>query len=124
MRTFLPLSIAPLLLSCLDLVDAVRLEIHGRSPRWENNARAVAQKRGLTVEKRSNIYTNNGSGILTNSDDISYYSSLTLGGKGFDVLIDTGKSLRAPSAPPLFVVADLGYRKVNSTFESQPLNAY
>ena len=102
MRTFLPLSIATLLLSCLDLVDAVQLEIHGRSPRWENNAFAVAKKRGLPVEKRSSIYTNNGSGILTNSDDIAYYSSLTLGGKVFEVLIDTGKSLRAPSARPLF----------------------
>ena len=95
MKTFLPLSIVPLLLSCLDLVNAVRLEIHGRSPRWENNAVAVAQKRGLTVEKRSNIHADNGSGILTNSDDISYYSSLTLGGKEFDVLIDTGKSPHA-----------------------------
>jgi len=97
MKTLLPLSIVPFLLSCLDLVDAVQLEIHGRSPRWENNAVAVAQKRGLTVEKRSNIHADNGSGILTNSDDISYYSSLTLGGKVFDVLIDTGKFLHATS---------------------------
>jgi hypothetical protein len=99
MKTLLPLSIVPLLLSCLDLVDAVRLEVHGRSPRWENSASATAQNRGLTVEKRSNIHTSNGSGILTNADDITYYSSLTLGGKVFSVLIDTGESLHAP--PPL-----------------------
>lgn len=89
MKTLLPLSIIPLILSCLDLVGAVRLEIHGRSSQWEDNA----QKRGLTVEKRANIHTDNGSGILTNSDDITYYSSLYLGGKKFDVLIDTGQYL-------------------------------
>jgi hypothetical protein len=106
MKTLLPLSIAPLLLSCLDLVGAVRLEIHGRSPRWEDNARAVAQKRGCPFEKRSNVYADNGSGILTNSDDISYYTSLTLGGKNFSVLIDTGQSLGTRSLPS--AVANLG----------------
>lgn len=100
----LPLSIVPLLLSCLDLVSAIRLDIHGRSPRWENNALAVAQKRGLSVEKRSNMHTDYGSGILTNSDDITYYSSLNLGGKKFDVLIDTGQSWL--STCPLSIVAD------------------
>lgn len=97
MKMLLPLSLVPLLLSCLDLVGAVRLEIHGRSPRWENDALATAQRRRLTVEKRSNIHTNNGSGILTNSQDISYYSSITLGGKNFSVLIDTGKPRQPPS---------------------------
>ena len=92
MKTILPLSIVPLLLSCLDLVSAVRLEVHGRSPGWEDNAIAVAQKRGLAIEKRSNIHADNGTGILTNSDDITYYSSLKLGGKNFSVLIDTGQS--------------------------------
>jgi hypothetical protein len=93
MKFLLPSSIVPLLLSCLDLVGAVRLEIHGRSSRQENDARAVAQRRGFSVEKRSNIYTDNGIGILTNSDDISYYTSLTLGGKNFtSVLVDTGQS--------------------------------
>ncbi|KAF9793025.1 acid protease [Thelephora terrestris] len=93
MKFLLPSSIVPLLLSCLDLVGAVRLEIHGRSSRQENDARAVAQRRGSSVEKRSNIYTDNGIGILTNSDDISYYTSLTLGGKNFSsVLVDTGHS--------------------------------
>lgn len=92
MKTLLPLSIVPLLLACLDLVGAVRLEIHGRSPRWEHNARSLAQKRGQTVEKRSNIYTDNGIGILKNADDISYYTSLILGGKNFTVLVDTGSS--------------------------------
>jgi len=117
MKTLLPLAIVPLLLSCLDLVGAVRLEIHGRSPRWENNAIAVAQKRGVTVEKRSNIHVDNGSGILTNSDDITYYSSLTLGGKKFDVLIDTGQSLFTPlnSArfPLSLTLLSSGCRKVN-----------
>ncbi|KAF9652956.1 acid protease [Thelephora ganbajun] len=89
MKTFLLLSIVPLLPSCLDFVGAAQLEIHGRSPRWEDNAFAVAQKRGLTFDKRSNIHTDHGVGILTNSDDITYYSSLTLGGKVFEVLIDT-----------------------------------
>jgi len=122
MKTLLPLSIVPLLLSCLDLVGAARLEIHGRSPRWENNAFAVAQKRGLSVEKRSNIHADNGSGILTNSDDITYYSSLTLGGKKFDVLIDTGQSLFMPLNPthfpsPLTLLSPC-CRKVN-TFEWQ-----
>ena len=90
LHTRLPLSIVPLILSCLDLVNAVRLDIHGRSPRWENNALAVAQKRGPAIEKRSNIHADQGSGILTNTDDITYYSSLNLGGKKFQVLIDTG----------------------------------
>lgn len=97
MKMLLPLSLVPLLLSCLDLVGAVRLEIHGRSPRWENDAIGTAQRRGPTVEKRSNIYANNGSGILKNSDDISYYTSITLGGKNFSVLIDTGKLHQTPS---------------------------
>lgn len=103
MKTLLPLSIVPLLLSCLDLVGALRLEIHGRSPLWEENALAVAQKRGLPVEKRSNMYGDNGIGILTNSDDVSYYTSLILGGKNFtSVLVDTGQSLLEPSTsfPP------------------------
>ena len=117
MKTPLPLSLVPLLLSCLDLVGAIRLGVHGRSPRWENNALAVAQKRGLTVEKRSNIHTDSGSGILTNSDDITYYSSLLLGGKNFTVLIDTGKPLRARSSAAFSVVADLDCRKVNKIFE-------
>lgn len=91
MKTLLPLSIIPFLLSCLDLVGAVRFEIHGRSPGWEDNAIEVAQKRGLNIEKRSNIHADNGTGILTNSDDITYYSSLKLGGKNFSVLIDTGQ---------------------------------
>jgi len=93
MKSLLSLSIVSFLLSCLDLVAAVRLEIHGRSPGWEDNAIALAQKRGLAIEKRSNIHTDNGTGILTNSDDITYYSSLSLGGKKFSVLIDTGQSL-------------------------------
>jgi len=38
------------------------------------------------------MYTDNGIGILTNSDDVSYFASLTLGGKNFSVLIDTGSS--------------------------------
>lgn len=105
MKSLLPSSIVPLLLSCLDLVGAVRLEVHGRS-RWENDARAVAQQRGLTVEKRSNIYADNGIGILTNSDDISYYTSLLLGGKNFTVLIDTGQSLSEASIDPFPAVAD------------------
>ena len=96
MKTLLPLPILPLLLSCLDLVGAVRLEIHGRSPRREDNALVATQKRGSTIERRSDIHSSNGSGILTNSDDISYYTSLTLGGRKFDVLIDTGKPLHAP----------------------------
>lgn len=104
MRALLPLSLVPLLLSCLDLVGAVRFEIHGRSSRREDNARAAVQKRGLTLEKRSNIHVDNGSGILTNSDDINYYSTLLLGGKNFTVLIDTGQSL---CAPPFSVVADI-----------------
>ena len=104
MKTPLPLSIVPLLLSCLDLVGAVRLEIHGRSPGWEDNAIEVAQKRGHAIEKRSNIHTDNGTGILTNSDDITYYSSLSLGGKKFSVLIDTGQS---PLSCPPSVFADL-----------------
>lgn len=122
MRTLLPLSLVPLLLSCLDLVGAIRLEIHGRSPRWEDNALEVAQKRGLTVQKRSNIHTDHGSGILTNSDDITYYSSLTLGGKKFDVLIDTGKSpqaspfVRFPSPLTLHLSV---CRKVNPTLNDQ-----
>jgi uncharacterized heparinase superfamily protein len=89
MKTLLPLSIVPLLLSCLDLVAAVRLGVHGRSSRREGNAVAA-------VQKRSNIYTDNGSGILTNSGDINYYSSLTLGGKNFTVLIDTGQPRFVP----------------------------
>ena len=119
MKTILPLSIVPLLLSCLDLVGAVRLEIHGRSPEWEDNAIALAQKRGLAIEKRANIHADNGSGILTNSDDITYYSSLTLGGNKFSVLIDTGQS-PTPSTcvgPPFVVLLTLGSpncRKVNS----------
>lgn len=52
----------------------------------------MVQKRGPAVEKRSNMYTDNGIGILKNSDDISYYTSLTLGGKNFSVLVDTGSS--------------------------------
>lgn len=124
MKTVLPLSIVPLLLSCLDLVGAVRLEIHGRSPRWEDNAFAVAQKRGPTSEKRSNIYTNNGIGILTNADDISYYTSLTLGGKNFSVLIDTGQSPLEPSTPLLpFLTPFLSAcRKVNLAFVCQALS--
>jgi hypothetical protein len=106
MKTLLPLSIAPLLLSCLDLVGAVRLEIHGRSPRWESGAVAVAQKRGLAVEKRSNMYTDNGIGILTNSDDISYFTPILLGGKNFSVLVDTGQSPLEPSTRLSSVAAD------------------
>jgi hypothetical protein len=106
MRMVLPLSIVPLLLSCLDLARAVRLEIHGRSPRWETNALEIAQKRGLNLQKRSNMYTDNGIGILTNSDDISYYTSLTLGGKNFSVLVDTGQSPQKPSVRPFSAVAD------------------
>lgn len=114
MKMFLPLPLVPLLLSCLDLVGAVRLEIHGRS-----NAPASTQRRGPTVEKRSNIHTNNGSGILTNSDDISYYTSLTLGGKKFDVLIDTGK----PHQPPFSLLLTLAAsRKVNSFVNVKTLN--
>lgn len=111
MKALLPLSIIPLLLSWLDLMGAVRLEIHGKSFRRENNA----------VEKRSNIYTGNGTGILKNSDDIIYYSSLSLGGKNFDVLIDTGQSLHtSPSVHVPSLLTGLllsGYRKVNPTFE-------
>lgn len=123
MKSLLPLSIVPLLLSCLDFVGAVRLEIHGRSPRWEDNALTVAQKRRSTVEKRSNIYTNNGIGILTNSDDISYYTSILLGGKNFSVLIDTGQSPLKPSIlfPPLLIPLSSGYRKVNLAFVYQTL---
>jgi len=91
MKTLLPLSILSLLFFW-DVAGASRLEIHGRSRRWESNALAVAQRRGLPV-KRSNIHTDQGSGILKNSDDINYYSSLTLGGKNFTVLIDTGQFL-------------------------------
>ena len=83
MKTLLPLSIVSLLLSCLDLVGTVRLGIHGTSSLRRKNA----------VDKRSNIYTNHGSGILTNSGDIVYYSTLSLGGKKFTVLVDTGQSL-------------------------------
>lgn len=123
MKSLLPLSIVPLLLSCLDFVGAVRLEIHGRSPRWEDNALTVAQKRRSTVEKRSNIYTNNGIGILTNSDDISYYTSILLGGKNFSVLIDTGQSPLKPSIlfPPLLTLLSSGCRKVNLAFVYQTL---
>lgn len=122
MKTLLPLSIVPLLLSCLDLVKAVRLEIHGRSPRWEDNAREVAKKSGLSFEKRSNVYGDNGIGILTNSDDISYYTSLILGGKNFSsVLIDTGQSPSEPSTqvPPLLTTPSSDCRKVNPAFSAK-----
>lgn len=52
------------------------------------------------------MYTDNGIGILTNSDDISYYTSLTLGGKNFSVLVDTGQSPQKPSVRPFSAVAD------------------
>ena len=79
----------------------------------------------MNVEKRSNMYTANGSGILTNSDDITYYSSLTLGGKEFSVLIDTGQSLSLSLCTSQSVCflsfADpavaLGCRKVNPAFD-------
>lgn len=123
MKALLPSSIVPLLLSCLDLVGAVRLEIHGRSSRLENDARAVAQHKGRTVEKRSNIYTNNGVGILTNSDDISYYTSLVLGGKNFSVLVDTGQSPAEASIDPfpsLLTQVSSDCRKVNLVFNCMP----
>ena len=90
MKTLLPLLTLPLLFSWFDSLGAVRLEVHGRSRR-EENALTVARKKDLTFEKRSNAYADNGIGILTNSDDISYYTSLLLGGRNFTVLIDTGK---------------------------------
>jgi hypothetical protein len=122
MKNLLPLSIATLLLSCLDFVGAVRLEVHGRSPRWEANALEIAQKRGLTVEKRSNIHTDNGIGILTNSDDISYYVSLLLGGKNFTVLVDTGKSPLEPRARPFSDSLSPVCRKVNPLLEFPALS--
>lgn len=123
MKTLLPLSIIPLLFSCLDSVEALRLGVHGRSPLWEDNALAVAQKRGLNVQKRSNMYTDNGVGILKNSDDISYYSYILLGGRNFSVLVDTGQPPLQPSIrfPPLLTLLSSDCRKVNLAFVCRAL---
>ena len=65
------------------------------------------------------MYTDNGIGILTNSDDISYYTSLTLGGKNFSVLVDTGQSpqkLRFAHFLLLLTLPPSDRRKVNQAF--------
>lgn len=48
------------------------------------------------------MHADHGSGILTNAGDIVYYSTLTLGGKEFDVLVDTGQSPFVPLGQPTF----------------------
>lgn len=65
--------ILPLLLTCLDLVDAAKFSVNGLS-------------------KRASVTGVGGQADLTNTGDLSYFANITLNEKPFTVQIDTGMS--------------------------------
>lgn len=83
--------ILPLLLLCLDAVDAVQFRVRGHSERWRSEQGRRGSSSSSTLLRRASV-SSNSSETLSNSGDISYYANLTLNQKQFSVLIDTGSS--------------------------------